>query len=192
MLFMGALAVALLVLALWAADRWQFGTLGQRDVPMAPSTATLMVLLALAGLRPAARRQGQLTGVVLIAAGAAALFWDVGGVESAFVKFLTGDAATAQPIPIGVMSPLTASAFALSGLSLLTRHVRSRGLAHAGPACATLVLILASSIAAGLILGVPLHFGASVPMAATTSAAFLGCALGLASRAVQIPGRCRS
>ena len=54
-LFSGVLALALLVLIFWALDLWQFGTLGQRDVPMPPSSAVLMSLLALSGLRPAAR-----------------------------------------------------------------------------------------------------------------------------------------
>lgn len=178
LLFSGVLALALLVLILWGLDRWQFGTLGQRDVPMAPSTAVLMSLLALSGLRPAARWQALVSGL-LLASGLIALFWNLSGVESAFLRLLAVAPATRDTVPIGVMSPITATAFILCGISLLTRHARGYAVVQTGQVCATVVIVLAASIAAGYVLGVPLMYGAGVPMAAATSLAFLGGALGL-------------
>ncbi|MEQ1730431.1 MAG: PAS domain S-box protein, partial [Vicinamibacterales bacterium] len=178
-LFGSALGLALLMLVLWAADRWPFATLGQGDVPMAPSTAVLMSLLALAGLRPASGRQARLTGVLLIVAGAFALSSNISALESAFVRLLTVGPVTRDAVPIGVMSPITASAFVLSGIGLSTRHARNRALAQAGPVCATLVVVLTSSIVAGHILDVPLLYGARVPMTSATGLTFLGCAFGL-------------
>ena len=179
LLFSGVLALALLVLILWAVDRWQSGTLGPRDVPMPPSTAVLMSLLALAGLRPAARRQALVSGLLLVAAGTLALFWNVGSIESALVPFLTVAPATRDAVPIGVMSPITAAAFVLCGVSLLTRHARGYAVAQAGQVCATVVFVLAASIAAGYVLGIPSMYGARVPMAASSTLAFLVVALAL-------------
>ncbi len=184
-LFGSVLTLALLVLLLWAADHWQFGTFGAHDVPMAPSTATFMGLLAIAGLRPSARRQSLLSGRLLIGVGALAWFGHLGNLESAFLRLLTVDLATRDAVPIGVMSPITAFAFVLSGITLVTRHARRHRLAQAGPVCAVVVIVLASSIGAGYVLGVPLLYGATVPMAAVTSVAFFGSAFGfvLTSRA---------
>ena len=109
LLFSGVLALALLLLILWAVNLWQFGTLVQRDVPMAPSTAVLMSLLALAGLRPAARWQALVSGLLLVAAGTLALLENISPIESGLVPFLTVAPATGGAVPIGVMSPITAA-----------------------------------------------------------------------------------
>ena len=178
-LFSGVLALALLVLIFWALDLWQFGTLGQRDVPMPPSSAVLMSLLALSGLRPAARWQTRVSGLLLVAAGTLALFWNVGSFESALVHLLTVAPATRDAVPIGVMSPITAAAFVLCGVSLLTRHAGGYAVAQAGQVCATVVFVLAASIAAGYVLGIPSMYGARVPMAASSTLAFLVVALAL-------------
>ena len=86
------------MLILWAVNLWQFGTLVQRDVPMAPSTAVLMSLLALAGLRPAARSQALVSGLLLVAAGTLALLENISPIESGLVPFLTVAPATGLPV----------------------------------------------------------------------------------------------
>ena len=179
LLFSGVLALALLLLILWAVNLWQFGTLVQRDVPMAPSTAVLMSLLALAGLRPAARWQALVSGLLLVAAGTLALLENISPIESGLVPFLTVAPATGGAVPIGVMSPITATAFILCGLSLLTRHARGYAVVQTGQVCATVVIVLAASIASGYVLGIPSMYGTRVPMAASSTLAFLGVALAL-------------
>lgn len=124
LLFAAALLIAVLVLATWGLGRWELGTLGMGGLPMAPSAALLMSGLALAGLRPEARQQSVVTGLLLILVGSFAVSSNLSWLESEVVRRFTDGPITVDSMPIGVMSPVTAAAFILSGVALITSRSR--------------------------------------------------------------------
>ncbi|HUR35760.1 MAG TPA: ATP-binding protein [Vicinamibacterales bacterium] len=180
--FIVPLVLAILVLVTWLSGRWQLGTVGRGDVPMAPTTAALMLVLATTGLRVQSRgwtRSSAVVGVIVIAVGTLALWWRLSALESALVRVFAGGPLTRDAGPVGVMSPLTAAAFILSGLAVLGQHVTDARLRQAGTVSATLAASLAASVASGYLLPASVIFNAAVPMAFVTSVAFVLSSLGL-------------
>ena len=101
--------VALLVLLSWTLRRWRLGALGSGYVPMAPSTAGLIILLGGAifvynrwpGL---ATRYASLLAAVSTG-GISLLMWvqNLRGVEPSLEKWLVPAVATTAGIPVGRM-----------------------------------------------------------------------------------------
>ena len=118
--------VGFLVLLSWFTGRWHLGALGDTYVPMAPSTAVLLLGLSTAALlrqrRPdsvAARWLAWVSGlgvlVMSLLVWASFLF----GVGLPVEQWLARTTVRVGQIPVGQMSPLAASAFLLAALAFL-------------------------------------------------------------------------
>jgi PAS domain S-box-containing protein len=179
----GAGLLALGGLAGWWFDQWHPVAFGPDYVPMAPSTALLMLALSVAaGLRATApaSRPGRLleSGCVLLVLGGAVLF----GAQFLFhftspvEQWLSHTTATVGEIPVGRMSPLTAGCFVVLAAALAcgrSSAPRWQNLRFFGGWLALGVLLASGSIAAGYFAGAPLFYGGTtIPMALLTALCF--------------------
>lgn len=188
----GLLAAALggLALAGWAFGFPFLADLGSRNIPMAPSTALLLVGygVALAGVgRRQAGRRTRIAAVAVAALGGATagllLLLSFAGVQpkAEHLGFAIGGEVAGSPV--GFMSPLTATGFILSSVALVAAVLAggnrgwwarlARGAAGVPTAAAGLLLL-------AYLTGEPLFYGGSfIPPAATTSGAFVALGVGL-------------
>ena len=182
----GALSIG----AAWVGGRGSFATLGASDIPMAPSTAWLFVLLNAALFLQAGgrgrrytRAAGWLASLVVAAVAALSLanaLWPTGGgLEAALAPASEAIAG----IPTGRMSHFTAVTLLLAALSLLLQLPatgRARLARHAGGLFAVLVLLAGLAVALSYLAGAPLLYGGSaIPMAFATAVAFVLDGIGL-------------
>src|SRR5262249_34049328 len=121
-----AAGLALLALAGWLSGLHFLASLGEDYIPMAPSTALVLLVLAGALLLLAAapaRRFGQRTALVAGLAtslwGALMLLGAVAGVSPGLDEFLVRDPSRFGTVSTGRMSPTTATCLALAGGALL-------------------------------------------------------------------------
>ncbi len=177
-------AIGLLTLGSWALGCWDAGTFGAGYVPMAPSTATMFVLCAVAILvRVHAPRRRAAFWVGLTVNAAVALVALVLLVLSVRGVYLgaehLGFAIHSRPgeTPIGHMSPMAAFCFLLAALSFLAALSSAPDRPLRAAAAWWLACLLA---AIGIVLllaylyGMPVLYGSDfIPPAATTSLAFL-------------------
>jgi PAS domain S-box-containing protein len=187
-------AVAFLVLLSWVSEAWQIGTLRSEYVPMAPSTACLIILLS-GGVVSYHRSpfssatRGFAFFAVCSVAAMSLLVWApfLFDIEFPLERWLAPAAGTVGNIPIGRMSPLAATTLLSIALAFLFElpplggHRRWRQVASV-LASATLLtsLVVLLSYAAGA----PLLYGTTViPMAALTAAslALLSCGVLIAA-----------
>lgn len=190
--FAAVSGLCLLVLLSWASGRWQLGTMGSQNIPMAPSTAiSLLGLAATAWLwqsRPAsvaANRFGRIVALAVLAV--SLLVW---------ARFLFGiglpsfspvrTTETVGQIPVGRMSPLTALASLLASLGLLFQLSAGAGrkvLRQTAAILLVLLLFLSTGVTLSYVLHVPLFYsGTVIPMAALTAVGFTLLGLGLLMR----------
>jgi two-component system, cell cycle sensor histidine kinase and response regulator CckA len=185
-------------LAGWITPWSSLATLGCRSIPMAPSTALLVLLLGVTLIREAHRRSARLTATVswislLLSALQLSLF--IGGFPPLLDALLVP-----SPEPFGIylagrMSPWTALGLVLSSLSLLFvslglmwlgRSRRHRTFDNAGVVLAAVVVVYGLVVVLGYLFDAPLLYGSPVvPMALPSALALvlLGLAvLGLAPR----------
>ena len=175
--------VALAGSALWWSGQWRQATFGDEYVPMAPSTALLMLLLSIAaGLRsmPLAHRAARVAEAVctLLALIGGALFGlQFPGIAMPIESWLSGTSETVGGIPVGRMSPLTAGCFVLVALALFCGRPTEaiwRPLRSLGGWLSLAVLLLGGIVVAGYLCGRPfLYGGTTIPMAMLTGLAFL-------------------
>ena len=195
-IFSAALSAAfgLLALAGWIIQVPFLSTFGTGKIPMAPSTALVLLLFAAAVILyarmpqvPGARRVGLALGLSGTIAAVLLLALSLLGIHPVAEHLGMQIASTLHGTPIGHMSPWTASCFALSGLSLLTLFWSSpdrRWCAVAALFLACLVVLASFAFLLRYLIGVPLLYGSSfIPPALTTSLALLmlGVALALSS-----------
>ncbi|MHB9008249.1 MAG: PAS domain S-box protein [Limisphaerales bacterium] len=180
----GAGALALTGLVAWWLDRWRHLTLGDDYVPMAPSTAILLLLLSLAlwlQTRPSPGRllhtvEGVCAGVV---AGGGLLFGWAGyaGIPLPLESWGAGGLTTADGIPVGRMSPVTAGAFVLIATAYWCGRVTApfwQPLRSLGTGLAATTLLGTGILLAGYLSDTPFLYGTStIPMAGLTAAAFV-------------------
>jgi two-component system cell cycle sensor histidine kinase/response regulator CckA len=182
----------------WTTPFSRLATLTPHSIPMAPSTALLVLLLGVTLIREARRRSRRLT----IAASWTSLL--LSGLHLALFAAgfppLLDAALVPSPEPFGVylegrMSPWTALGLVLSSLSLLLvslgllwlgRSRRHRAFDNAGVVLASVVIVFGLVVVLGYLFDAPLLYGSPVvPMALASAMAlvFLGFAvLGLAPR----------
>ena len=146
----GAGVPALLSLVSWVLGEWRIGALGSGFIPMAPSTACLLILLSCGILvhrrwptKPTTRWFAFFA--VFIAAAASLLLGAqyVFGFELPLERWLAPTTATVSGIRVGRMSPLTAAVFLLTTLAFLSQLpplgrqwlCRQIGAAHPWPPC---------------------------------------------------------
>ena len=175
-------AIALAVMGTWLTRSWVIGTLGRGDVPMAPSTALLVLASAWASF-PAPRawvvraRIAVGAGTLLVAL--LALSSVLSSLELAALRLAFAVGTNTSAVPIGMMSPVSAVAFILVGLALLLVHADRQAERQIGTLAAVAFSLQALSVLVGYLIRVPLLYGAAVPMAATTSVALVCLGVGI-------------
>jgi PAS domain S-box-containing protein len=176
----GLLAMAGLIT--WAGG--QGLTFGEGRVPMAPGTALLISLFCIAAVLRAVARSSRAARIVELTCtlagliGAAMLLLLRGfGVAMPLEEWLTPTPEMLGTIPLGRMSPLTASCFVAVGLALLCERVSARrwqAMRSFGGWLALGVMAVAFIVVAAYLLGTPLLYGgATIPMALLTGLAFI-------------------
>ena len=182
--------VALLALLLWFSGQWRLGTLGSSWVPMAPSTALLLLALASAAWlgqrRPdsaTAHRFGFAVGLGVLAMSLLIGSQFVFRFQLPPAPWLIRTSETVGQIPVGHMSPLTATVFLLASLACLLElplGLHRRASRQAAAVLALVVLFISGGVALSYVLQEPLMYGGTlIPMAATTAVAFVFVGLGL-------------
>lgn len=175
-------AIALSVMGTWLARSWWVGTLGRGDVPMAPSTATLLIASAWASWSPPRAgwfRARIVVGALTLVVALLAVSGVLGNLELAVLRFTSAVAADTGTVPIGIMSPVSAVAFILVGLALMLLHAERQAERQVGALAAVVVTLQALSVLIGYLIHVPVLYGAAVPMAATTSIALVSLGVGV-------------
>lgn len=176
--------LALAGLTAWIGGRWHWLAFGEEHVPMAPSTALLLLLLCIAALlrasvknRPAAGVAELLCTLTALAGGALLLLQRGFGFAFPLESWLAPIPEMVGAIPVGRMSPLTAGCFVTVALALLCGRVttpRWQPVRSLGGWLALAVLGVAFIIVAAYAVGTPLLYGgATIPMALLTGLAFV-------------------
>ena len=176
--------VAVFVLWTWLTENWMLGALGPEYVPMAPSTAVSILLIAICTLLGMRGHAGS-TVVALnwfSAAFAAALALltvcvHLSGGEVAFPDWLTPLGWQVGEIRPGIMSPLTACVLLLSvcALALETPPMQHRrGARQLGALCAVLAGLASLFVLLGYVLDAPPLYGTKIVPMALLSAFSLG------------------
>ncbi|MBI5506496.1 MAG: GAF domain-containing protein, partial [Deltaproteobacteria bacterium] len=179
-----AAATGLVALIGWAEGVPVLASLGSGKIPMAPSTAVLLVLYGITIVlraRSASSRAavwfgvavhcaGTLVAALLLACSHAQVYPGVEHLGFSAVGVVDG-------VPIGHMSPATALGFILAGLSFLASlevaSVRSRSRVAVGWYLAWVLFGACYVLLLAYVYGTPLMYGGPfVPPAATTSLAF--------------------
>ncbi|MCJ7833017.1 MAG: hypothetical protein MUQ20_01355, partial [Deltaproteobacteria bacterium] len=182
--------LAVLVLLSWIFGRPMLGAFGHEYIPMAPSTAWLMILLSSSLFlhrhrpsKPSTRRFALFSIVTIGVVSLLILGQFFFGFDLPVEQRLVPSTETIRDIPIGRMSPLTALSFLGSALAFwfalppLAVH-RSYRQAASAMALAVLLISLISLFSYGI--GAPLIFGSRIiPMAFFTAVSFVFLGLGI-------------
>jgi len=184
-----AAALGLAGYGAWILEDPLWGSLGKGYIPMASLTALQFIIMGLSllvlALRPwrgAARGAMSVLLAVCIAVNLLAMISQLTGWEFHPEDTLFPSAGRLGKFELNRMSPMAAILFALAGATQLLFMHGNRGKAatQAVGALAALVLGGGAAATAGYLFGSPLLYGGDIiPMAATTSAAFvfMGCGL---------------
>jgi two-component system, cell cycle sensor histidine kinase and response regulator CckA len=188
--------IAIYSLAVWSYGNWHLASIALESVPIAPSTAILLLLLTLAvaldQLWPARivvrLFQAAVAGLTIVVSLAEFIEYLIGK-DAPWDVLLARTHATIRGIPVGHMSPFTAAAFLLAAFTLVTTAwipPGRRALQRAGKIAALLGAGFGAVTVLAYGAGTPLFYGGgTVPMALLTAVAFvaLNLALLLAGRA---------
>ncbi len=174
----------------WWSGRWHETAFTTNQVPMAPSTALLMLLLSVAAYLRTKPRANRGTRIAEAACGLAVIMFATLLGLSAFVEFagpveswLSGTSETLGKFSLGRMSPWTAGTFVLGAGALLCAQASEsfwRPLRSMGGWLGLTVLFVGGAVVAGYVARTPfLYGGAYIPMARLTGGtfAFLGAAI---------------
>ena len=194
-----ACAVALFAFGTWWWGDWRIGT-GNNTIPMAPSTALLMMVLGATlllhlrwGGKTAMRRVGFVVAGIAAVPAIIAVVRSVTGFEAAWERSLFQADDMVRGIPVGRMSPLTAGVFLLAAISfaaLLPPLAGRKWLHRAGLLAASVGEIAVLIVALAYASGTPLFYdGRIIPMAFLTATAFAALFAALLSTAVAGAGR---
>ncbi|MBK8724507.1 MAG: PAS domain S-box protein [Holophagaceae bacterium] len=195
-----SLGLSALVLLSWPLGLWRWLTFGEGYIPMAPSTALALLVLAAGALfqREAAGRGDGLTRALTLVAGlagsgAALLAWvpHLLGTSTPLTRFeawLVPVAERMGGFPVGRMSPFTAAAILCLGLAVVLAALRPVPSGSWSVVRALAILFaLAQSLGVllGYLLGRPFSYaGSTIPMSAAAAlvVALLGLSLFLELR----------
>jgi PAS domain S-box-containing protein len=177
----GAAAVlALLALAGWRSELSLLASLGKDYIPMAPSTALALLVLAgglglYAAAAPGPGQKGALAaGAVAFLWGALQLFGAVSGFSLGLDETLVHDPEKFGAVVTGRMAPATATCLALAGGVLLLLGVAPAGSLRGGAALLGVLVALADLVVLlGYVYETPLLYNSTgIPMALPTAMAF--------------------
>lgn len=188
---------SLLAGGLGVLDLWSWGAgvadlfnTGSHQIPMAPSTAGLVVLAAVAVLFQSRRsgsrgveRFAYVTALLTAIAGSLALARHWFGWASPFEEWLSQTSLRIGNSPMGQMSPLTGAVFVALAATILLRVPPLACRPWARPACLLLamgVLLTGGGVIASYLEGSPwLYGGSAIPMAFWTGITCVSLALGV-------------
>ncbi len=185
-----AILLGLLGLASWVTGAWTITSLRPQYVPMSPSTALAFLCQGvILWLQAQGRLISRGRGAAMAVAGLVAFWGLLGGVEY-FVKIdlnLEG-LLTSLGYKLGLVwptdiSPVTGVLFFLAGIGLLLllKSVFRRGAGQPAVMLGCLVAFSGFTGLSGYLFGTPLLYGGDIiPVAATTSLAFLVLGTGVA------------
>ena len=170
--------LALAGLTAWWLGQWRLVALGHEYVPMAPSTAVLMLGLSFAAFlrarsspHPAARTLETISAGLVLTNGIFFGLQFLFGFAWPIEFWLSRTSATVSGIPLGRMSPLTTGCFVLAAAALLCG--RWQALRSLGGWLGLTVLLGSGGVVAGYLAGEPfLYTGSTIPMALLTAVAF--------------------
>ncbi len=182
--------LAILVLLSWIFDAWRIGALGREYIPMAPSTAWLMLLLSFGLLlhrlcppQPVTRGFALLAVIIAGAMGLLVLAQFFLGFELPVEQWLAPTTIRVGDISIGRMSPLTASAFLFTALAFWFVQPPLAGrrfFQQTAPFLALSVLLFSLFVILSYGAGAPLLYGGqTIPMALITAVSFALLSFGL-------------
>ena len=184
-----AFALGAIGLAGWLTGVRLLGSWRSDYIPMAPDTAILFMAFgallfsrACAGGRRVARSLAVATAAVASVYGALKFIESFLGADLTFERLLFPVTEKLGVFPLGRMSPYSGLLFFLCGsANLLCLLGRNRPFPrHASSALGASVLIAGALATTGYLFGTPLLYGGTtVPLAATTAAAFLALGFGL-------------
>jgi len=174
----------------WPLDYLLLVPAGSEAVPMAPSTALMLVVFGvtifarLAGPDEGTRRSLGLTAsATTLVVAATLLALSLAGIQSTIEHLGLLSGRSAGGVAVGHMSPLAAGCFVLLAASFLcvtAPRSPSPHLVGASFWIAVLVVFGASLVAVGYVFGAPLLYGTHfVPMSLAASLAFMAIGLGL-------------
>ena len=182
--------IALLAIAGWVLNRWILAQVRAEYIPMAPSTALGFLLLAGAvglhgdGPIPRVRRWFSMaTGILVCLFAAFVLVQAIAGVDLGLENWLTATSERFGRVPVGRMSPITATNFLVASLALLTLVASTARWDWAHDLAGSLaggVVTVGLVVLLGYAYDTPLLYGQTIiPVALPTAAAFvlLGVAL---------------
>ena len=182
------------------------GSLGDKNIPMAPSTATSFIILGISLLSLKKEKRPHITNITLqvltfftalfgLLATAGALI----GVDLNLEDTIVPAHGLLGEIPIARMSPITGMSFFFSGiviLGLLNKKIillakRDPKLKNIMSVMVGFILLLSFTVTLAYTLGTPLLYehGSTIPMALTTAVAFLflGIAIFGSTNGILIP-----
>jgi PAS domain S-box-containing protein len=180
-------------LAGWITGSRVLASLRPDYIPMAPDTGLLFMALGAILLSGAYDRdRGRDRSLAVAVASLASFYGALESVETFFGVDLTlqrvifPNPGRLGAIVLGRMSPVAGLLFFLSGLALLARLLgrARRAPREAASGLGAVVLVAGGVATTGYLFGTPLLYGgATIPLAATTSTAFLVLGLGLTAAA---------
>jgi hypothetical protein len=170
----GAGVLASFVLWTWVSGNWMVGSLGYDYVPMAPSTAVLLMLFSAAVFLRVIRPGGRHTQSFAYSAAAvvfmACVFMCVRFVFSVYVPAAEACVSSLMTrisgVSLGLMAPLTLVMLQLTAVALvleLAPFNRSRFLRQTAPLLAMVVLLTTFLVVISYLVGTPLLYGAPRP-----------------------------
>ncbi len=176
-----AALAGLCALASWRLGAWELAAFGVEYVPMAPITALLFVLLAMAQCAWLVWPRHRFVGVgVALASGLAAIVATLALVQTGtglplpWERWFNPAASHVGAIPLGRMAPLTAMSFLLSAVALFLLAFARRAWRLGALLATAVVLVSSCFVAAGYAAGTPISYGReTVPMALLTALAFI-------------------
>ncbi len=191
----GAAAALLGVLGLlgWASGWRVLASLRPDLIPMAPDTALCFLVLGLSlahhacQVLPGRRSTPAPAAAILVAAyGLLQSVQRLVGVDLTFSRVLFATTERLGAFPVGQMSPLTGALLFLAGtaLALAARRRFGTGMPSLVGGLGTAVLAVGFATTTAYLFGMPLLYGGhTIPLAATTSAAFVLLGAGLVAAA---------
>ncbi|HUL53965.1 MAG TPA: PAS domain S-box protein [Opitutaceae bacterium] len=186
----GTATLGAFALLTWLFADWRVVAFGQGYVPTAPSTAGLMILLGAAAFLRSHSPAGSITVgagllAVICAAGMslAVLGQSIFGFDLPVERWLLPTTEKIGDVPLGRMSPLTATAFLLVAVALglrLPPLARLRRSQQVAPLAALAALLASAAVLLSYATGVPLLYGGRIiPMALLTAFSFALLSTGL-------------
>lgn len=171
----------------WVLGLLLFATISASFIPMAPSTASMFLLISIAGLvycrwptRPRLRVLIQLCALVSLSLCLIVLIEFLTGVSLDIESLFLRQPSLFGQVPIGRMSPITAVNFLLAGISLLSLVSTNRRWMNRAGALGAAVASVGFVIVVGYLFGAPLLYGSTIiPVALTTAIAFVFLGIGL-------------